>query len=93
MATIVRNEDHFDYAIVGGCFGASTALALIREWPDARIVWFEGTHTYTASQDKSKIIRADYVLTYFGQNIISSISQLGVDVLTHFGHNIVSSIP
>jgi sarcosine oxidase/L-pipecolate oxidase len=61
MAAIIRNEDHFDYAIVGGgCFGASTALALIREWPVARIVWFEGTHTSTASQDMSKIIRAAY---------------------------------
>jgi sarcosine oxidase/L-pipecolate oxidase len=61
MAAIVRSEDHFDYAIVGGgCFGASAALALIREWPDAGIVWFEGTHTHTASQDKSKIIRAAY---------------------------------
>jgi glycine/D-amino acid oxidase-like deaminating enzyme len=61
MAAIVRNEDHYDYAIVGGkCFGASSALGLIREWPDARIIWFEGTHTYTASQDESKIIRAAY---------------------------------
>jgi sarcosine oxidase/L-pipecolate oxidase len=61
MAAITRIENHFDYAIVGGgCFGASTALALIREWPDARIVWLEGTHTHTASQDMSKIIRAAY---------------------------------
>ena len=61
MAAIVRNEDHYDYAIVGGgCFGASSALGLIREWPDARIIWFEGTHTHTASQDESKIIRAAY---------------------------------
>jgi hypothetical protein len=58
---IIRNENHFDYTIIGGgCFGASAALALIGEWPDARIVWFEGTHTHTASQDKSKIIRAAY---------------------------------
>ena len=55
------NENHFDYAIVGGgCLGASTALALKREWPDARIVWFEGTDTHTASKDKSKIIRTPY---------------------------------
>ena len=51
----------FDYTIVGGgCFGASTALALKREWPDARIVWFEGTATRTASKDITKIIRAPY---------------------------------
>ena len=66
MAAIVRNDDHFDYdhfdyvITGGGCVGASTALAFIREWPDARIVWFEGTHTCTASQDISKIIRAAY---------------------------------
>jgi sarcosine oxidase/L-pipecolate oxidase len=52
---------HFDYAIVGGgCFGASTALALKRAWPDARIVWFEGSATHTASKDINKIIRTVY---------------------------------
>lgn len=61
MAAITYNQNHFDYAIIGGgCFGASTALALIREWPDARIVWFEGTNTRTASQDMSKIVRPNY---------------------------------
>ncbi len=52
---------HCDYAIVGGgCFGASTALALKGEWPDARVVWFEGSATHTASKDISKIIRTPY---------------------------------
>jgi glycine/D-amino acid oxidase-like deaminating enzyme len=63
MAAVSCNnkENHFDYAIVGGgCFGASTVLALKRAWPDARIIWFEGTHTYTASRDTSKIVRAAY---------------------------------
>ncbi|KAL9099278.1 MAG: hypothetical protein Q9163_005201 [Psora crenata] len=44
----------------GGCFGASTALALKREWPDARIIWFEGSATRTASKDINKIIRTTY---------------------------------
>jgi sarcosine oxidase/L-pipecolate oxidase len=61
MATQFRNNDRFDYAIVGGgCIGASTALALQRERLDARIVWFEGTDTHTASTDVNKIIRTPY---------------------------------
>ena len=63
MAVISRNnnENHFGFAVAGGgCFGASTALALAQARPDARIVWFEGTHVYTASRDTSKIIRATY---------------------------------
>ncbi len=63
MSTSIWNQNNnsFDYAIVeGGCFGASTALALKREWPDARIVWFEGSVTYTASKDINKIIRTSY---------------------------------
>ena len=56
-----HDDSHFDYAVVGGgCFGASTALALKREWPHARIVWFEGSATHTASKDVSKIIRTVY---------------------------------
>ena len=56
-----HNDSHFDYAIVGGgCFGASTALALKREWPDTRIIWFEGSATSTASKDINKIIRTPY---------------------------------
>ena len=52
---------HFDYAIVGGgCFGASIALAFKREWPDARIIWFEGTATHIAFKDITKIIRTLY---------------------------------
>ena len=62
MSRLTRDLDaHFDYAVVGGgCFGASTALALQREWPDARIIWFEGSATLTASKDINKIIRATY---------------------------------
>ena len=62
MSTLIGDCDpHFDYAIVGGgCFGASTALALKREWPDARIIWFEGSATRTASKDINKIIRTTY---------------------------------
>lgn len=63
MSTSIMNHknNHFDYAIVGGgCFGASTALALIREWPDAQIIWFEGSATHTASKDINKIIRTPY---------------------------------
>lgn len=61
MATQFNSNDCFDYAVVGGgCIGASTALALQREWPDARIVWFEGIDTHTASKDINKIIRTPY---------------------------------
>ena len=50
-----------DYVVVGGgCFGTSTALALIREWPDARVIWFEGSATHTASKDINKIVRTVY---------------------------------
>jgi glycine/D-amino acid oxidase-like deaminating enzyme len=55
-------DQRFDYAIVGGgCNGASTALAVQKEWPGARIIWFEGTDTATASKDINKIIRTRYV--------------------------------
>ena len=62
MSILIRDcNRHFDYAIVGGgCFGASTALALKREWPDARVIWFEGSATHTASKDISKIIHTPY---------------------------------
>jgi len=61
MAATTGDVKNFDYAIVGGgCLGASTALALIREWPDARIIWFEGDDAHTASRDINKIIRAPY---------------------------------
>ena len=62
MSTLIGDcNPPFDYAIVGGgCFGASTALALKREWPDARIIWFEGSATRTASKDINKIIRTPY---------------------------------
>ena len=52
---------YFDYVVVGGgCLGASTALALRREWPDAKIIWFEGSATHIASKDINKIIRTPY---------------------------------
>lgn len=55
------NPKDYDYVIVGGgCFGASTALALIRRWTDSRIIWLEGAHERTASRDLSKIVRAAY---------------------------------
>lgn len=61
MAATHRNETYFDYVIVGGgCLGASSALALIHEWPDAKIIWFEGTDPHTASKDINKIIRTPY---------------------------------
>lgn len=57
----MATHEHFDYAIIGGgCIGASTALALQREYPDARIAWLEGTATHTASKDINKIIRTPY---------------------------------
>jgi glycine/D-amino acid oxidase-like deaminating enzyme len=61
MGTESQNEQHLHYAVVGGgVFGASTALALIREFPDARIGLFKGTHASTASKDINKIIRKVY---------------------------------
>jgi len=56
-----NNDNHFDYAVVGGgCFGASTAFSLKSEWPGARVIWFEGSATHTASKDINKIIRTPY---------------------------------
>lgn len=61
VSSCSHDDSHFDYAIVGGgCFGASTALALKREWPDARVIWFEGSATHTASKDINKIVRTVY---------------------------------
>lgn len=60
MANTLR-VDRFDFAVIGGgCIGASTVLALQRELPEARIVWFEGTHQQTASKDFNKVIRTPY---------------------------------
>jgi glycine/D-amino acid oxidase-like deaminating enzyme len=54
-------SDRYDYIIVGGgIFAAGTAFA-IRQWkPSARIAVFKGTHEFTASRDKDKIIRSTY---------------------------------
>ena len=58
---IQKCNRHFDYAIVKRrCFGVSTALVFKREWPDARIIWFEGTATHTAFKNITKIIRTLY---------------------------------
>ena len=54
-------DGHVDYIIVGGgCIGASTVDAVIREWPGARVAWYSGTHKNTASSDPIKIIRDAY---------------------------------
>ena len=54
-------QNHFDYAIVGGGrIGVSTALALQRESPNAKIILFEGSETKTASKDGLKSIRIPY---------------------------------
>ncbi|KAF2174624.1 FAD dependent oxidoreductase [Zopfia rhizophila CBS 207.26] len=61
METKSQNEQRLHYAVVGGgIFGASTALALKREFPDARISLFKGTHASTASRDINKVIRMAY---------------------------------
>jgi glycine/D-amino acid oxidase-like deaminating enzyme len=44
----------------GGVFGASTALALKREDPYARVCLIRGRAKITASRDINKIIRAAY---------------------------------
>ena len=62
MSTKFNMQNQFDYAIVGGgCIGVSIALALQREWPNAKIILFEGSETKTASKDTSKIIRTPYI--------------------------------
>ena len=62
MSILIREcNRHFDYAIIKRkCFGVSTALVLKREWPDARIIWFENTATHTAFKNITKIIRTPY---------------------------------
>jgi glycine/D-amino acid oxidase-like deaminating enzyme len=62
MSTKFNMQNQFDYAIVGGgCIGVSIALALQREWPNAKIILFEGSETKTASKDTCKIIRTPYM--------------------------------
>ncbi|KAH8587264.1 hypothetical protein B0O99DRAFT_747693 [Bisporella sp. PMI_857] len=62
MSTKFNMQNQFDYAIVGGgCIGVSIALALQKEWPNAKIILFEGSETKTASKDTSKIIRNPYI--------------------------------
>jgi sarcosine oxidase/L-pipecolate oxidase len=54
-------QTQLDYVIVGGgCMGVSTALALQRRWPDAKIVMFEGSEPTTASKGVCRIIRTPY---------------------------------
>ena len=51
----------FDFIIVGGgCIGVSTALALQKEIPGAKILLAEGYETRTASKHGSKIVRKAY---------------------------------
>jgi glycine/D-amino acid oxidase-like deaminating enzyme len=59
--TISSRSHQCDYVVLGGgCFGASTVRALIRQWPDARIIWFVGSATHTASKDINKSVRTVY---------------------------------
>ena len=61
MPTKLNMQNQFDFVIIGGgCFGVSTALALQREWPDAKIILFEGSETKTASKAFWKTIRTPY---------------------------------
>ena len=61
ISSCCHDDSHFDYAIVEGeCFEASTALALKREWSNARIIWFENSVIHTVSKDVNKIIRIVY---------------------------------
>jgi len=37
-------QKQFDFAVIGGgCFGVLTACVLQREWPNAKIILFEGS--------------------------------------------------
>jgi glycine/D-amino acid oxidase-like deaminating enzyme len=37
----------FDFIIVGGgCIGASTAIAVKRQWPDSEVAWYTGAHKH-----------------------------------------------
>ncbi|KAK8063571.1 FAD dependent oxidoreductase, partial [Apiospora saccharicola] len=60
MAPALTNVD---YAIVGaGVFGASSALHLIRRFPNAQVVLIDShnAHPAAASSDYNKIVRANY---------------------------------
>ncbi|PVI06449.1 FAD dependent oxidoreductase [Periconia macrospinosa] len=62
MSTNFDQKLHFNYAIVGGgVMAISTALALQRDSPNAKIVVFEGLETTTASKGICKIIRTPYI--------------------------------
>lgn len=59
--TILNMQNQYDFAVIGGgCFGVSTALALQREWLNAKIILFEGSETKTASKAFWKTIRTPY---------------------------------
>jgi glycine/D-amino acid oxidase-like deaminating enzyme len=61
MSTQFDLPGPFDYVIVNsGCMALSTALALQRESPDAKIIIFEGSETTTASKGICRIIRTPY---------------------------------
>lgn len=56
-----KQKSMVDFIIVGGgSLGASTAYAVIRQWPDAHVEWYIGVHEHTASNDFIKIIRDAY---------------------------------
>jgi sarcosine oxidase / L-pipecolate oxidase len=61
-------DEQFDFILVGGgCFGASTANELQKEWPSKSVGWFIGTHEHTASNDFLKIIRDAYPEAVMGE--------------------------
>lgn len=61
MSTKLNMQNQFDFVVIGGgCFGVSTALALQREWPGAKIILLEGSETKTASKAFWKTIRTPY---------------------------------
>jgi sarcosine oxidase/L-pipecolate oxidase len=58
----LNTQKHFDFAVIGGgCFGVLTARALQREWPNAKIILFEGSKTKTASKAFWRTIRVPYI--------------------------------
>ena len=46
MSMKLNEQNQFEYAVIGGgCMGVSTALALQIEYPNAKIILFEGSET------------------------------------------------
>jgi sarcosine oxidase/L-pipecolate oxidase len=80
-------EKEFDFIIVGGgCIALSTAFAIKRKWPDARVLLFKGIHEHTASNDITKIIRDAYPEKIMAEYANRAMQEWTTDPYRHYFH-------